>query len=349
MTKKDKIKAFNPNDPGDASGNLYGLPFTNEESDFLVLPLPWEVTVSYGAGTALSPMAIREASLQVDLFSPEFPDLWKSGIGMLPLNKKWKKQSAELRKKAVAVIDHQMGSTMLNAKDHKRLLDKINTACERFHEEVFHTSLEVLASGKSLIGLGGDHSTPFGIIRAYAEKYPGMGILHFDAHCDLRKAYEEFTWSHASIFYNVLEKVKGIKKIVQAGIRDLCSEEWEYAHKKGVIIHTDREIRRSMYAGESFEKITSKMLADLPKQVYISFDIDALDRKYCPNTGTPVPGGFEFEEALFVVKSLVKSGREIIGFDINETGNGEWDANVSARLLYNLCGYMHVSQKKSRH
>jgi agmatinase len=146
----------------------------------------------------------------------------------------------------------------------------------------------------------------------------------------------------------VLEKVKGIKKIVQTGIRDLCSEEWEYAQKKGVVIHTDREIRRSIYAGESFEKITSKMLADLPKQVYISFDIDALDRKYCPNTGTPVPGGFEFEEALFVIKSLVKSGREIIGFDINETGNGEWDANVSARLLYNLCGYMHVSQKKSR-
>ena len=349
MTKKDKIRAFNPNDPGDASANLFGLPFTNKECDFVVQPLPWEVTVSYGAGTAAAPEAIREATLQVDLFSPEFPDLWKSGIGMLPAKKGWSKTSREMRKKAEAVIDHLNGTKTLSEKKHAELTKEINKACEAFHLSVYDEAAKQLAMGKTLVGLGGDHSTPYGIIRAYAEKYPGLGILHFDAHCDLRKAYEGFTWSHASVFYNVLERVKDIVALTQIGIRDYCQEEADYAAAKKVHLFTERYIRRRMYEGASLKKIADRMLDTLPQHVYISFDVDALNQSYCPGTGTPVPGGFDVEEVLFMIQRLVDSGRRIVGFDINETGTGEWDANVSARLLYQICGYTLLSHKKSRH
>jgi agmatinase len=90
------------------------------------------------------------------------------------------------------------------------------------------------------------------------------------------------------------------------------------------------------------------MIATLPQKVYVSFDIDALDPKLCPNTGTPVAGGFELEQAFYILEELVKSGRTIIGADINEVapGENEWDANVGARLLYRLCNLTAKSNHK---
>jgi agmatinase len=90
-----------------------------------------------------------------------------------------------------------------------------------------------------------------------------------------------------------------------------------------------------------WKKITEEIIEHLPGEVYISFDIDGLDPVLCPSTGTPVPGGLSFNEALHIIKTIVTSGRRIIGFDLNEVAPGEteWDANVGARLLYKLCGW----------
>jgi len=81
--------------------------------------------------------------------------------------------------------------------------------------------------------------------------------------------------------------------------------------------------------------------------VFLSFDIDGLDPKLCPNTGTPVAGGFEFEQALFLIEQVVRSGRRVIGMDLNEVAPGadgsEWDANVGARMLFRMCNLMAVS------
>src|SRR5438477_263359 len=77
--------------------------------------------------------------------------------------------------------------------------------------------------------LGGDHAAPFGAIQAHAESYPGLGILHVDAHADLRRAYEGFTWSHASIMYNVIRRLDGVARLVQVGIRDFSEEEKQMA------------------------------------------------------------------------------------------------------------------------
>ena len=79
---------------------------------------------------------------------------------------------------------------------------------------------------------------------------------------------------------------------------------------------------------------------------YVSFDIDGLDPKNCPNTGTPVVGGLETEQVCYLLRKIIGSGRKIIGFDLSETGvgdNNEWDANVSARILWKLCNFLVVS------
>src|SRR6185437_1373919 len=96
-----------------------------------------------------------------------------------------------------------------------------------------------------------------------------------------------------------------------------------------------------------------QIISELPQDVWISFDIDGLDPKLCPHTGTPVPGGLDFHEALYLIRELAESGRRIIGFDLNEvapdpTGANEWDANVAARLLYKLSAWTLVSQGKRR-
>ena len=94
--------------------------------------------------------------------------------------------------------------------------------------------------------------------------------------------------------------------------------------------------------GESWSVLSDEIIQHLPQEVYISFDIDGLDPRFCPHTGTPVPGGLDLKEAFYLIKKVAQSGRKIIGFDLNEVAPGhtsEWDANVGARLLYKLCGW----------
>jgi agmatinase len=96
------------------------------------------------------------------------------------------------------------------------------------------------------------------------------------------------------------------------------------------------------YEGETFRQIVDELVSKLPQKVYISFDIDGLDPKLCPNTGTPVQGGFETEQVFYIFNKVRQSGRQIIGFDLNEVSTSEngWDANVGARVLFKLCNLL---------
>ncbi|HQQ12694.1 MAG TPA: arginase family protein, partial [Bacteroidales bacterium] len=167
------------------------------------------------------------------------------------------------------------------------------------------------------------------------------GILQLDAHLDLRNAYEGFKYSHASIFYNALQ-FDAITKLVQVGIRDYCEEEADFVRSSNgrITVFYDRDIRKRMFEGSSWRELTDEMIAELPDKVYVSIDIDGLDPKLCPNTGTPVPGGLQFEELIYMLNRLKASGKEIIGFDLCEVapGEDEWDGNVGARVLYQLIG-----------
>ena len=348
MNKKEKIKSFDPNAPAGEGNSIYGLPFNLEESEVVIIPVPWEVTVSYKAGTANAPHAIFNASFQVDLFDPDVKDAWKTGIGMEKIPVEWKKLSDSLRKKAVTYIKLlEKGHDFSSDPTMKKIREEINRNARELKNWLKKKSLDYLERKKLVVALGGDHSIPLGLIEALAEKNNDFGILHFDAHFDLRKAYEGFEFSHASIMYNTL-KIPQVKKLVSVGIRDFCEEEMDLVHlqKNRVVPYFYRDIQRRKFEGENWGSICRKIINDLPQRVYISFDIDGLDPKLCPNTGTPVPGGLEFEEAIFLVNELVKSGKKIIGLDLNEVGAAkdyEWDANVGSRLLYRLCNLMAKS------
>jgi len=209
----------------------------------------------------------------------------------------------------------------------------------------------LLAQGKLPGVVGGDHSVALGAIRAVAERHPGLGLLHFDAHADLRRAYEGFRWSHASIMYNVLSDVPGVARLVQVGVRDYSDEEEAFlqANRGQVTTYFDPDLRRSLVDGESWSRIALRIVASLPRDVYVSFDIDGLDPALCPHTGTPVPGGLSFAEASAVLRLVVESGRRIVGFDLSEVApdpaGGEWDGNVGARVLYKLIGFALLSAR----
>jgi agmatinase len=345
LSKQDKIHQFNPNNPAQEDSNIFGLPFNAEESDIVILPVPWEVTVSYQAGTAKGPMAILDASAQVDLLDSDVPDAWKAGIHLLPQSEELADKSIELRDLAIKHIEslHQKIDDNINAYE---LLSRINQACADMVEYVQQETRYWLNKNKIVGLIGGDHSTPLGFIKSLTEFHDSFGILQIDAHCDLRNAYEGFTYSHASIMYNAL-KEKQVEKLVQVGIRDYCSEELDYIQNSNgrVVCYFDEQLSSAQFGGTSWDQLCNEIIEQLPAKVYVSFDIDGLNPSLCPNTGTPVPGGLEYYQAIYLLRKLSASGKKIIGFDLNEVAPGadEWDANVGARLLFKLAVFSGLS------
>jgi agmatinase len=344
------LSLFDPNTVGNPNNNIFGLPFVEEEARLIILAVPWEVTVSYNAGTARAPEHIFKASLQVDLFDPEIKDAWKQGYFMRPVDKKLLMKSDYLRKEAELYINYiSEGESVMDNKFMCKTLKEVNAGSIFMNEWVFQQTKELLDAGKLVGLLGGDHSTPLGYLKAIANKYGEFGILQIDAHCDLRKAYENFNYSHASIMYNSLEEIPQLKKLVQIGIRDFCEEEWNYIQnsEQRIVTYFDKDIKERLYEGQTWQLLVTEIIDQLPQKVYISFDIDGLDPKLCPHTGTPVQGGFETEQIFYLLKKLLESGRHIVGFDLNEVGvsPSEWDENVGARCLFKLCNTLIASNQ----
>jgi len=342
------ITQFDPNSVGNPNNNIFGLPFGEEEARLVILSVPWEVTVSYNAGTARAPEHIFKASLQVDLFDPEIKDAWRQGYFMRSSDKKILMKSDYLRKEAELYINYiAEGEDVNNNKFMCKTLKEVNAGGIYLNNWVYDQTKELMAAGKLVGLLGGDHSTPLGYFKAIAEKHGDFGILQIDAHCDLSKAYENFVYSHASIMYNALAEIPELKKIVQVGIRDYCEEEWDYikANEERVNTFFDSTIKERLYEGDTWQNITDQIIERLPQKVFISFDIDGLDPKLCPHTGTPVQGGFETEQIFYLFKKLLRTGRQIVGFDLNEVGisREEWDENVGARCLFKLCNLLIAS------
>jgi agmatinase len=342
------LSQFDPNSVGNPNNNIFSLPFTQEDAKLVILPVPWEVTVSYIAGTARAPEHIFNAGLQVDLYDRDYKDAWKQGFYMLPCDKKVLMKSDYLRKEAELYINYiSQGEVVADNKFMCKTLKEINEGSNFLNGWVYEQTISLLNEGKLVGLLGGDHSTPLGFYKAIAEKFGDFGILHIDAHCDLRKSYEGFKYSHASIMYNALEEIPQLTKLVQVGVRDFCDEEFDYmvASKQRAITYFDKDIKERQYDGETWKSIAEEIVNHLPQHVFISFDIDGLDPKLCPHTGTPVPGGFESEQVFYLFKKILESGRKLVGFDLVEVGvsRTEWDENVGARCLFKLCNMMVVA------
>lgn len=325
--------------------NIFDVDCSFEDASLVMIPVPWEATTSYGQGTAYGPQLILKASDQQDLYDYYFKDNYKAGYHFQEIPNSILEGSFATKKLCEKALNGDEGA-----------LKEANKKCEEMNDYVYKEASKILKADKTPVVVGGDHSTPFGNIRAIGEKYKGdYGILHIDAHADLRKAYQGFSFSHASIFYNVMESNFAPKKLVQVGIRDFCKEEMDYISNNEGRIQTffDPKIKEELLNGKNWGELAKEILQDLPDKVYLSVDIDGFDPKLCPLTGTPVPGGLDFHEFQLLLRTLVGSGKEIIGFDLNEVSAGpeydmdnEWDGNIGMRILFQMCGWCVESQKE---
>lgn len=341
------LENYNPNDIAEENGNFLGLPFNYESAKLIIFSVPWEVTVSYHQGTAQGPERIAEASLQIDLFDFDHPEGWKQGIFLERHTREMLEKNEYYREQATRIIEHlAKGLKISDSQDIQNILLSVNHACQQINQGLFTECQKALNLSKKVAIIGGDHSVPLGYFQALATKYNDFGILHIDAHADLRNAYEGFEFSHASIMFNAM-KIPQISKLIQVGLRDICHDEVEMINQSNgrIIAYYDPLIKQQLYSGKTWLNLCQEIISHLPDKVYISFDVDGLDPKLCPNTGTPVPGGLELEQVYCLFREVVNSGREIIGFDVCEVGDAEWDGNVGARIVYKLANFLDLSQK----
>lgn len=347
--RSEQRQAIPASEPTPVSGTgLFGMGHLPDEAHVIVIPVPFAATCSYGSGAENGPAAVLAASPQIDAFDPHTRTTANAGKAGEPLGIAMLEESTTVRRWH---DDARRLTTLVRTAPGSRAdaLREANELCERVDTYVYTTAREWLERGRSVALVGGDHATAFGAIRAHAERYPGLGILHVDAHADLREAYEGFVWSHASIMYNVLERVPGVSKIVQVGIRDFCEEEYTRIQQSSGRVSTffDADLAERQFDGETWNDQVKRIVDGLPRDVYVSFDIDGLEPSLCPHTGTPVPGGLTFNQAVALIAAVPRSGRRIVGVDLTEVAPGpegdEWDGNVAMRILYKLLSWMMAS------
>ena len=291
----------------DQHDERFGLPFAYggllpEESAFdqsqvVILPIPYEQTTTYGTGTKEGPMAIIAASRHMELYDEELDfEAYRVGIHTL------------------------------------RELEPIASGPKAMLERITEVARDLLAQDKFVVSLGGEHTISFGLVRAFAERYPNLSVLQFDAHADLRDAYQGTPYNHAS----VLRRVSEIVPAVQVGIRSLSREEATWVKATG---------RHLFYASEVIGSPTAATaISDaLTDQVYITICLDGLDPSIMPAVGTPEPGGLGWYDVLRIVRRVAET-RHIVGFDVVElfpiAGNFAPDF-LAAKLVYKVLSYRY--------
>lgn len=324
---------------------IFGTLTPFESASLVLYPVHWEATTSYGGGTSEGPDAILEASRQLDLEDACFDRPYRCGIFL----EKGRHEIHVLNEEAAKLVE-TIRERQEEGASVKEDIKRVNQVSDIINKTVYEDISRLAQQNKFLGLVGGDHSSPYGFIKHLSEQHAEFGILHFDAHLDLRDGFEGFKHSHASIMFNVINDFPQVKKLISIGIRDYCLQEKEFSrqHSDRIRVISDRDYFRRKQKGVLLSQIAQEILAELPEKIYVSFDIDGLDQRFCPSTGTPVPGGLEFREANYLIEELALSGKKIIGFDLCEVAKpsdgSEWDGNVAARILYKLCGALLYSQ-----
>lgn len=290
--------------------NFLGL--DEEASDFeraraVILPVPYEATVSFGGGTGAGPSAILEASRYIELYDQEL-DSEPSEVGIATL--------PELH---------------LTGAGPEEAIRELREAYDRVLEA---------AQGKFVIALGGEHSISSAPALAWAERLEREGkrltVLQFDAHTDLREEYEGSPYSHASIMARVRKKAD----IVAVGIRALTREEMELARGSDNI---HLFLADDIHTGEAW---MDEVMALLGEDVYITFDVDGFDPTLVPATGTPEPGGLQWYPVLKLLRRVFRE-RTVHAADVVELapipGLHAPDFLV-AKLIYKMIGYRFAAE-----
>ena|SRR3989344_1572338 len=266
-----------------------------EKARAVIIPVPYDAMASYGTGARFGPDAILRASQQVETYDEEL----ERELEHMPVfthEPVWPDKSAP-----EAMID---------------VLEKVIA--------------EVAEAGKTPIILGGDHSLSIAPTRYFAKKYPGVGILHLDAHSDLRKVWEESSYSHACSMRHAYDLGA---MLVQVGIRSTPKE----------VVDECKEHRKVFLAPHV---PVDEIMAVLPDKVYISLDIDVLDPSLMPSTGTPEPGGIGWYDMLKLLRATAQK-KQVLGFDLMELSPVPglvYPEYTAARLLTKFLGYQFIAK-----
>ncbi len=252
-----------------------------DRSKVVVVPVPYEHTVSYGGGTKLGPGTILNASHYVEFYDEETHRDIRSELGVSTL------KPLEFGKK----------------KDKAAL------------EMIYGTTVSLLNQQKFIVTLGGEHTLSQAVIAAFAEKYGDLSILQIDAHSDLRLEYQGNKFSHACIMARVCEFIDP-QRIVQIGIRAQCIEEAEFIREKGITTLYAHEIREKKYS-KILKQWDDFAIERLTGHVYVTFDVDGLDPSIMPATGTPEPNGLFWPETMSMLKKLSRE-KVVVGCDVVE-------------------------------
>jgi agmatinase len=276
---------------------------TYEHSSALILPIPYEGTVSYGQGTREGPRAIIHASQQVELYDRELDDepALTYGIHTLPF------------------LAPAVGGPA----------DMV-TAIAACAEEHMRTS--TTDKGKLLVGLGGEHTVSAGIAQAVRAIYGDFVLVQIDAHSDLRESYEGSPYSHASVSKRIFDMGA---TIAQFGIRSICREEID-------LIRGERERLRVWFAEDVHAGGHLAPLAELVRgrNVFLTIDLDGLDPALIAATGTPEPGGLTWSQTLDIVRTVAEAGN-VVATDCVELAPipGQHASDfLAAKLVYKVIG-----------
>lgn len=313
-----------------------------QKARLALVAVPWSATASFGGGADNGPEIISVSSSQMDFFSKDHGDIRNQGIYLSPSPDFLKELNEQTRKKAQPIL--ALESKAPGQFANQPVMEQINQACGQMVSWVYE-SVKTIDQDNKLFGLiGGDHSVSEGALRYVGEKYKGdFGLLHIDAHMDLRKTYQGFCYSHASVMYNVFHQEYPPLHLTQLGVRDYSEEEYRLIQSQDRIsCFFDSRIQQDLFEGGNWVAIVDDIIRTLPNRVYISIDVDGLNPDLFPHTGTPVPGGLSFAQINYLLEKLIDSGRKIIGFDLVEVAcpKGKqyvWDGHVAARLLYVIC------------
>jgi len=285
-----------------ARHNFCNLP--REFSDYkgariVILPVPFDKTSSWMKGSVRGPGAIISASKHLELYDIEtHSEVYREGIHTL---------------KAVS------------ANDSKGMIEKVYTRVKA-----------LLRDGKFVVLLGGEHMVSLGSIMAHVEHYPGLSILHLDAHTDMRDSYEGNRYSHACVMARAREITRDI---VSVGIRSMDHSELPYLNKRRIFYAS------SIKKDKNWIEKTVKRLTD---NVYVTIDVDVFDPSIIPSTGTPEPGGLDWYEVTGLLR-MASLKKRVVGFDVVElrpSGNRAPDFTI-AKLIYTFLSYIFRKDEKA--
>lgn len=325
----------------DNGGFYFRDAMSTQDADIVLVSAPWAVTSAGGEGAVYAPDAIIDASTAVSLYDVVSQTSISGRVATAEVDYDLQESSIQLGGDAAKVVSHIEDGGTLSGDYFARKVVRINLGFRDMHRSVGKRVFRFADKGKIVGVIGGDHSVSLGAVRSISAVHPGMGVLFIDSHSDLRPSGRIFDYSHLSVARNIVDEVAQVSKMVQVGVRDISQEEIEFAEKHPKItLFCHEQMTAGRFSGRSWSEVCDDVVAELPKKVYISFDIDALSPECCPHTKRPVAGGMTFDEAVCLINRVAESGREIIGFDLTEivpVMESGVDAAVGARMLVKLC------------